>query len=160
VAVLGPNDGAVKLYMPDGFTTQATIDEAGADNAKGSFLTVAGGDVSKLTGEGKTFLDGFKKELGGKPVDPYGVYAAQAAVVLLDAIERSDGTRAGVIAEVFKTKLTNSILGSFEINENGDVAGGQGVIVKYTVYKAGTKLEAVKEVAPRQALADAASNAG
>jgi branched-chain amino acid transport system substrate-binding protein len=160
VAVLGPNDGAVKLYMPDGFTTQATIDEAGVDNAKGSFLTVAGGDVSKLTGEGKTFLDGFKKELGGKPVDPYGVYAAQAAVVMLDAIGRSDGTRAGVIAEIFKTSLKNSILGSFDINENGDVAGGKGVIVKYTVYKAGAKLEAIQEVTPRQELADAASAAG
>ena len=29
VAVLGPNDGDVKLFAPDGFTTQATIDEAG-----------------------------------------------------------------------------------------------------------------------------------
>lgn len=157
VAVLGPNDGAVKLYMPDGFTTQATIDEAGAENAKGAFLTVAGGDVSKLTGEGKVFLDGFKKELGGKPVDPYGVYAAQAATVLLDAIGKSDGSRAGVISEVFKTKVKNGILGSFDINENGDVSGGKGVIVKYTVYKAADKLVAVKEVAPRQELADAAS---
>ena len=29
VAVLGPNDGDVKLFAPDGFTTQATIDESG-----------------------------------------------------------------------------------------------------------------------------------
>ena len=28
VAVLGPNDGKVKLFAPDGFTTQQTIDEA------------------------------------------------------------------------------------------------------------------------------------
>ena len=28
VAVLGPNDGEVKLFAPDGFTTQQTIDEA------------------------------------------------------------------------------------------------------------------------------------
>ena len=28
VAVLGPNDGNVKLFAPDGFTTQQTIDEA------------------------------------------------------------------------------------------------------------------------------------
>jgi len=37
VAVLGPNDGAVKLIAPDGLTTQATIDEAGAASA-GMFL--------------------------------------------------------------------------------------------------------------------------
>ncbi len=29
VAVLGPNDGDVKLFAPDGFTTQSTIDESG-----------------------------------------------------------------------------------------------------------------------------------
>ena len=30
VSVLGPNTGKVKLILPDGFTTQSTIDEAGA----------------------------------------------------------------------------------------------------------------------------------
>ena len=34
VAVLGPNDGDVGLYAPDGFTTQATIDEAGTAAAR------------------------------------------------------------------------------------------------------------------------------
>ena len=38
VAVLGPNDGKVKLYAPDGFTTQQTIDEAGKA-AAGMYLS-------------------------------------------------------------------------------------------------------------------------
>ena len=36
VAVLGPNDGAVKLLAPDGFTQQSTIDESGTA-AKGMY---------------------------------------------------------------------------------------------------------------------------
>ena len=34
VAVLGPNSGDVKLFAPDGFATQATIDEAGGAAAE------------------------------------------------------------------------------------------------------------------------------
>ena len=60
--------------------------------------------------------------LGGKPVDPYAIYGAQAAQVLLDAIAASDGTRGDVIAKLFETKVTDGLLGTFEINENGDPA--------------------------------------
>jgi branched-chain amino acid transport system substrate-binding protein len=157
VAVLGPNTGGkVQLFAPDGFTTQATIDEAGVDNARGMYLSVAGVSVDQLTGEGKTFIDGFKKSLGNEPVDPYAAYGAQAMSVLLDAIERSDGSRASVIAELFKTKVENGILGSFSLNENGDVAQGKGVVIKYTIYRAEKELVPEKTVAPRQELADAA----
>ena len=38
----------------------------------------------------------------------------------LDAISRSDGTRASVTKELFTTKVTNGILGNFSINANGD----------------------------------------
>ena len=51
VAVLGPNDGAVKLFAPDGFTTQATIDEAGGA-AAGMFLSVAGVPIDQFVGAG------------------------------------------------------------------------------------------------------------
>ncbi|MBA3367049.1 MAG: branched-chain amino acid ABC transporter substrate-binding protein [Actinobacteria bacterium] len=155
VAVLGPNNGKVKLFAPDGFTQQSTIDESGVKNAKDMYMSVAGGALDNLKGEGKTFLDGFKKQLGNEPADPYSVYGAQAAEVLLAAIERSDGTRASVVEELFKTKVKDGILGTFNINENGDVAQGKGVVIKYTMYKAAKELEVVKELTPRQELADA-----
>jgi ABC-type branched-subunit amino acid transport system substrate-binding protein len=47
--------------------------------------------------------------------------AAQAAEVLLDAIARSDGTRASVVREVYATKVRNGILGSFSFDRFGDV---------------------------------------
>jgi len=160
VAVLGPNDGKVKLFAPDGFTTQATIDEAGVSNAAGMFMTVAGTAPSELKGKGKEFVDGFEAQLGGKPVDPYATYAAQAAVVLLDAIAASDGSRQSVIEKLFATKVRDGILGSFDINENGDVAAGQGAVVRYTIYKAEKELVPLEETSPRQELADAALGAG
>jgi branched-chain amino acid transport system substrate-binding protein len=160
VSVLGPNNGNVQLFAPDGFTTQAIIDESGVDNAKDMWLTVAGASVAEIKGNGKQFVAGFSKKLNGKPVDPYATYAAQAATVLLDAIAASDGTRQGVIDQVFKTKVRNGILGSFDINKNGDVSGAKGVVVKYTIYKAAKQLVAVKVVTPRQSLANAALGAG
>ncbi len=59
VAVLGPNTGKVKLILPDGFTTQSTIDEAGAKNAEGLYASVAGVPPDQLTGAGATFVSDF-----------------------------------------------------------------------------------------------------
>ncbi len=159
VSVLGPNDGKVKLFAPDGFTQQSTIDEAGPAS-KGMFLSVAGTSVKNLVGKGKAFVTGFTAQLNGKPVDPYATYAAQAAEVMLDAIAASDGSRQSVIDNLFKTKVRNGILGSFDINKNGDVASGKGAVVKYTMYTAAAKLVPVKELEPNQKLSDAALGAG
>ena len=78
VAVLGPNDGEVKLFAPDGFTTQQTIDEA-PEAAPGMFLSVAGVPIDEFEGKGAEFAEAFKPRLGGKPIDPYAIYGAQAA---------------------------------------------------------------------------------
>ena len=48
-------------------------------------------------------------------------YAAQSAEVLLDAIARSDGTRASVTEELFRTRVTDGLLGDFAFDENGDI---------------------------------------
>jgi hypothetical protein len=41
---------------------------------------------------------------------------------LLDAIARSDGTRASVTRRLFDTRVTNGILGSFWITTTGDTS--------------------------------------
>jgi branched-chain amino acid transport system substrate-binding protein len=148
VAVLGKNDGKVKLFAPDGFTTQQTIDEAGTA-AAGMFMSVAGVPIDEFKGKGAEFAKEFKPTLGGKEIDPYAIYGAQAAQVLLDAIAASDGSRSDVIAKLFQTKVSNGYLGSFDINENGDPSGAQGAVVGFTVYKATDKLETEKTVSPK-----------
>jgi branched-chain amino acid transport system substrate-binding protein len=148
VAVLGPNDGKVKLFAPDGFTTQQTIDEA-PEATPGMFLSVAGVPIDEFKGKGAEFAEAFKPRLGGKEIDPYAIYGAQAAQVMLDAIAASDGTRADVIAKMFEQKVTDGYLGSFEINENGDPGGAEGAVVGFTIYKATDKLTTVKTVSPK-----------
>ena len=92
VAMLGPNDGKVKLFAPDGFTTQPTIDEAGTA-AAGMFMSVAGLPIDEFDGQGRRVRAAFKPALGARPIDPYAIYGAQAAQVMLDAIAASDGSR-------------------------------------------------------------------
>ncbi|CAN5289482.1 branched-chain amino acid ABC transporter substrate-binding protein [soil metagenome] len=161
VAVLGPNAGAVKLFLPDGFTADATFQrsEGGTPNAKDAFFSVAGVGIDKYAGAAKTFIDDFKKTIPGKSVDPYAILGAQAARVLLDAIANSDGTRASVIEEVFKTKIDNGLIGSFEINENGDITGAKGAALLFTIYKGTNKLVTFKTAAPKANLVEAARQA-
>jgi branched-chain amino acid transport system substrate-binding protein len=156
VAVLGPNDGQVKLLAPDGFTTQQTIDEAGGA-AKGMYMSVAGVPIDQFKGKGKTFADKFKADvLKGKPIDPYAIYGAQAGQVVLDAIAASDGTRGDIIKKIFETKVTDGYLGSFDINENGDPSGAQGAVVGFTIYEATDKLTTDTTISPKQADVEAA----
>lgn len=149
VAVLGPNDGDVKLYAPDGFTTQATIDESGGA-AKGMFMSVAGVPVDEFEGPAKEFIDQLAAgPLSGKPIDPYAIYGAQAVQVLLDAIAASDGSREDVIAKLFETEVTDGLLGTFGINDNGDPENASGAVVGFTVYVASDKLETEAVISPK-----------
>jgi branched-chain amino acid transport system substrate-binding protein len=112
------------ILAPDGFTPiSATIEGAGAA-ANGMYISQPGLPEDKLTGAGKQFVADFKAETGKSAVDPYTSYAAHATVVLLDAIERSDGTRASVAEELFNTDIKGGILGDFSIDENGDTTLG------------------------------------
>jgi ABC-type branched-subunit amino acid transport system substrate-binding protein len=149
VKVLGPNTGSVKLIMPDGFTTQQTIDEAGVENTRGAFLSVAGVPIDQFTGPAETFINGYKETLGGAPVDPYAIYGAQAGQIVLDAIANSDGSRGGVIEQIFQTKVENGLIGSFEINENGDPAEAGGAVVGFTIYRAEAQLETETTLSPK-----------
>ena len=148
VAVLGPNDGDVKLLAPDGFTTQATIDEAGPA-AKGMFMSIAGVPIDTFKGAALDFIDGLQNgPLQGKAIDPYAIYGGQAAQVMLDAIAASDGTRADVIKQVFATNVTDGLLGSFKFDENGDPEEASGAVVGFTIYVATDELTTETTVSP------------
>jgi branched-chain amino acid transport system substrate-binding protein len=154
VATLGPNDGKVKLLAPDGFTQQSTIDEAGG-SAAGMFMSIAGVPIDQFKGAGKEFADELTPRLDGR-IDPYAIYGGQAAQIMLDAIAASDGTRADVLAKLFETKVTDGLLGSFEINENGDPGQAGGAVVGFTIYKATDKLVTEKTLSPKPENVEAA----
>ena len=120
-AGLGPD---VTLFGPDGWTPidDATIKTAGPAS-EGMFITQPGIPTDQLKGAGKTFVDDFTAEKGKAP-DPYTVYAAQAAEVLLKAIDDAKAERDQVASKLFNQEFTDSILGDFEIDENGDTTLG------------------------------------
>jgi branched-chain amino acid transport system substrate-binding protein len=119
-AGVGPD---VQIVGPDGWTPiSATIEGAG-DASEGMYITQPGLPADQLKGEGKAFVDEFTAEIGKAP-NPYTAYAAQAATILLDSIEDSDGTRKSVSEGLFNRDVTDGILGNFKIDENGDTTLG------------------------------------
>ena len=119
-SALGPD---VTIFGPDGWTPiSATIEGAGG-SAEGMYITQPGIPNDQLSGAGKQFVDDFTKQIGHAP-DPYTSYAAQAAEVLLTAIEKANGARDQVAANLTNLDVKNGILGDFKIDENGDTTLG------------------------------------
>ena len=111
---------STKLLAPDGFAVPSQIPSLG-EAAEGMTISRAGLALERLPAPGARFLARFGTAIAQQP-DAYSVYAAQAADVLLDAIARSDGTRASVVRELFATRIHNGIVGNFAITPQGDTS--------------------------------------
>ena len=119
-------------------------------------MSIAGVPIDEFKGEAADFADKLKEALGGKPVDPYAIYGAQAAQIILDAIANGDGSRQSVIDGIFSTKVENGLLGTFEISENGDPEQAGGAVVGFTIYRAEDKLVTETTLSPKPETVDAA----
>jgi branched-chain amino acid transport system substrate-binding protein len=136
-SVLG---NGVTIIAPDGFTPISAVVSGAGKASEGIYISVAGQPNENLGPTGKKFVKDFGATQAGGQVDPYSSYAAQAADVLLTAIENSDGTRADVTTQLLKTKVSDGILGSFTIDKNGDTNANPVTIYqikggKQTTYK-------------------------
>ena len=106
VAVLGPNDGPVKLIAPDGFTGYPTLQSMA--ESQGMYITFAGLPASQLLangGAGAAFVKKFNETYGADPASAYAIYGAAAAQFILAALEASDGTRKGVRDAAFSGNI-------------------------------------------------------
>ena len=108
---------AVRVVAPDGFDP-ATVALAGMA-AEGMAISRWGVPTTMLGRGGREFVASYSHMAGVEPTE-LALYAAQAMDVLLDAIARSDGRRASVTANLFTTRISNGILGSFWITRTGD----------------------------------------
>ena len=137
------------ILMPDGFSDPKSNGPA----ADGSWIIVAGAPPEKLKGTQVTgsqrretaigFMQDFGAEIAARP-NPYSAYAAQAMLVMLDAIGKSDGTRSSVTSSLLSTSVTNGILGTFKIDKNGDTS-----LNPVTIYQQkASKLNPVKTIVP------------
>jgi branched-chain amino acid transport system substrate-binding protein len=163
VDVLGPNaatadEEGVVLLLPDGFTTDAIFDpgEGGTPRAEGAYFSVAGVPVEEFAGAAEEFISGFEGELDGEPVDPYAIYGAQAAQLVLQAIEEAGADRAGILESIYNAQVSDGLIGSFEINENGDPSGASGAVVGFTIYRGTDKLEPETTISPKPENVEAA----
>ena len=95
-------------------------------------IYVATGDLPRgvlpLGEEGQRFA----RELGDASKQYGTLEAGQAAEVVLDAIARSDGTRASVLRELRRTRVDDGILGSFGFDANGDITAATVPILRIT----------------------------
>jgi branched-chain amino acid transport system substrate-binding protein len=119
-AALGPKPVFVG---PDGWTPYSATLGAGAA-ANGMYVSYAGLPLENLPPKGKAFIAAFGKSLGlpkGTLPPPYAVYQAQAIQIMMDAIAKSNGTRASVTQQMFKIRVNNGIMGTFHFDKNGDI---------------------------------------
>lgn len=108
----------VTFIGPDSYAGDDFARELGPAG-EGMRVTLPGIPPAALPAAGKRF----RRELGAPPgLAAFGApEAAEATEVLLQAIARSDGTRASVVRELFATRVKDGILGSFSFDRNGDI---------------------------------------
>ncbi len=84
-------------------------------------VTLPGVPAEELPPAGRAFLGEFGQPAFVERGFLGAPEAAQAAEVLIDAIGRSDGSRASVVDELFATEVENGILGTFSFDRFGDI---------------------------------------
>jgi branched-chain amino acid transport system substrate-binding protein len=119
VAILG-DAKAVKVLVADGFVYESLFEEAGFRNVEGVVGMIPTLPLGRLTGSAREFERAFAAAEHGKFVSMYALYAAAATQALLDAIARSDGSRADVVAKLAATSLPRTAVGPLAFDGNGD----------------------------------------
>lgn len=101
-------------------------------DAVGMYVAVAGQPPGELGPAGRSFERSFRRGRPERPIPPYVLEAAQATEVVLQAIARSDGTRASVLRELRALEIEHGILGSFHFDRNGDITPSPITIYRIT----------------------------
>jgi branched-chain amino acid transport system substrate-binding protein len=125
-----------KLYGPDGVAESGFADpkEGGipADVASKVKVTVATLSPDQYPAEGQKFFDDFSAKYGDDNPDPYAIYGYEAMKLVLDTCKKLGADCADkqkMIDALFATKGRESVLGTYDIDENGDTT-----LTDYGVY--------------------------
>jgi len=126
----------INLYGPDGVAESGFSDpkEGGipADVQAKTKVTVATLSPDEYPPEGKKFFSDFKKKYNEPNPDPYAIYGYEAMKLVLDTCKKlgSDcSDKQAMIDALFQTKGRKSVLGTYDIDENGDTT-----LTDYGVY--------------------------
>ena len=155
VAVLGPNDGAVKLFAPDGFENDATITESGGA-AAGGFFSNAGAPVDKITGKASAEFQAQLKAgaLKGKPLRRTRCTKGRRPRSCSTRSPRRTARGRASSRSSSRPRSSDGIVGSFHFNENGDPEDASGAVVAFTMYKAADTMESIDSFSPDPASGD------
>jgi branched-chain amino acid transport system substrate-binding protein len=125
-----------KLYGPDGVAESGFADPAEggipANVASRVKVTVATLSPDEYPPEGQKFFEDFEAEYGEANPDPYAIYGYEAMTLVLDTCEQLGpdcSDRQAMIDALFNTKGRESVLGTYDIDENGDTT-----LTDYGVY--------------------------
>jgi ABC-type branched-subunit amino acid transport system substrate-binding protein len=118
-----------QLIAPDAFAFFPQLVRDVGPAVEGMIVSQPQIAPSLLRGPGRRFAAEFGKQIGGT-FYPWTAYGGQAAGVLLDAIARSDGTRASVTRALFRTRIRNGLIGSFSFTPTGDPTKGSVTMIR------------------------------
>ena len=116
-----------KLYGPDGVAESGFADPAEggipASVAAKTKLSVATLSPDEYPPDGQKFFDDFEAKYGEANPDPYSIYGYEAMKLVLDTCTELGAEctdRQALIDALFATKGRESVLGTYDIDENGD----------------------------------------
>jgi branched-chain amino acid transport system substrate-binding protein len=112
---------SVPIVGTDGLLPVSGLFAAAGPAARGTYIPVAGLVPQGLGSGGRTFVKRFAATQPNGSVTAASVYAAQAAEIMLGAIARSNGSRAGVARALRATHLADSLIGPVSFDARGDV---------------------------------------
>ena len=118
------------ILGPDSFNLGEELFAALGPAARAIHISTPGIPLQRLGPAGQRFVDEFGATQPGGIVTLDAVYAAQATEVLLDAIGRSDGTRASVTRALLATRIEDGLIGDVSFDADGDVRPRPYVIVR------------------------------
>jgi branched-chain amino acid transport system substrate-binding protein len=138
----------IKMFGPDGVAESPFTEKLGAKVEKNVFITNPTLDPKEYPPAAQDFFTEFKAKYGKDP-EPYAIYGYEAMSITLEAIKNAGenaNDRQAVVDEFFKIKGRESVLGTYDIDENGDTTlsdyGGNkvegGKLVFNKVIKAAT----------------------
>jgi branched-chain amino acid transport system substrate-binding protein len=126
----------INLYGPDGICESGFTDpkEGGipADVANRFKCSVATLSPDEYPPAGKKFFSDFEAKYNEPNPDPYSIYGYEAMSLVLDTCKELGGDcsdKQAMIDALFQTKARKSVLGTYDIDENGDTT-----ITDYGIY--------------------------
>ena len=126
----------IKLFGPDGVAEESFTQKKGglpADIAARTLVTVATLDPANFPPEGQKFFKDYTAAYNDPHPEPYAIYGYESMQLILNGIEKAGdkgNQRQAVIDQVYATKGRQSVLGTYDIDKNGDTT-----LTDYGLYK-------------------------